>query len=313
MGENCRIGNDQRVGRLTDIPGIAVNPADPNHIVAVSEDFINGHCEHHVSFDAGATWETGQLRAPDRFPSPPCPVFDSGGYGHMDGSVAFGSGSNVYTVFSSIRGMEGDTALVARSTDGRRTFGVAAEALPGGEVDQPINSRPKLAVQPRPEGDRVIVESWLAIATNGAGPGKAYRTSVVVSEDGGATWPPPVTASPLGQTTVRSMAPALASDGTIHLAWTNQDDVPRSIWTARSDTVGKTWTSRRAAPVGRDPRVAVDPSSGLVFLAYHRRRLGARSPRPHPGPRPCQRRAVPSGADGRRSRSWRWCCSDAVP
>lgn len=313
MGENCRIGNDQRVGRLTDIPGIAVNPADPNHIVAVSEDFINRHCEHHVSFDAGATWETGQLRAPDRFPSPPCPVFDSGGYGHMDGSVAFGSGSNVYTVFSSIRKMEGDTALVARSTDGRRTFGVAAEALPGGEVDQPINSRPKLAVQPRPEGDRVIVESWLAIATNGAGPGKAYRTSVVVSEDGGATWPPPVTASPLGQTTVRSMAPALASDGTIHLAWTNQDDVPRSIWTARSDTVGKTWTSRRAAPVGRDPRVAVDPSSGLVFLAYHRRRLGARSPRPHPGPRPCQRRAVPSGADGRRSRSWRWCCSDAVP
>ncbi len=267
VGENRRVGAEPQVARLTDIPGIAVNPADHRHVVAVSENYLNGQCEHHVSFDAGATWTTGQLRAPAEFPSPPCPVFDSGGYGHMDGSVAFGSGSNVYTVFSSLRGNEGDSALVAKSTDGGRTFGVATVANPGGAVDQPVNSRPKLAVQPRPEGDRVIVESWLSIATNGAGPGKGYRASVTVSNDGAATWAAPVDASPLGQTAREIDKPVVGPDGAIHLAWKNQDD--NSLWVAESVTGGTTWTSRRAVPPnGLHPRIAVDHTTGLVVLAY---------------------------------------------
>ncbi|MDQ3896545.1 MAG: hypothetical protein M3326_04700, partial [Actinomycetota bacterium] len=58
VSENTRFqgdNNDPLRGR--DIPGMAVDPADPRHIVMIDEDFLGGQCDHHVTFDGGRTWD----------------------------------------------------------------------------------------------------------------------------------------------------------------------------------------------------------------------------------------------------------------
>ena len=63
-----------------DIPGLAVNPADPRHVVLIDEDFLSGQCVFHTSFDGGRTWpHNGHLTVPSDFADPPCRTFDSGG------------------------------------------------------------------------------------------------------------------------------------------------------------------------------------------------------------------------------------------
>jgi len=90
--------------RGRDIPGFAVDPSDPRHVVMVDEEFIAGQCDFHTSFDGGRTWSDGHLTVPSDFADPPCRTYDSGGYAHFNKSVVWGTGQNVYTTFASHRG-----------------------------------------------------------------------------------------------------------------------------------------------------------------------------------------------------------------
>src|ERR1700722_17543012 len=93
-------------GRGVDVPGLAVDPTNQNHIVEANIDPINLQCEYHVSFDGGQTWAGGDLTLPAptatiAYPSPTCTSnFDSGGYAHFNTGIVFGSGQNVYVTFS---------------------------------------------------------------------------------------------------------------------------------------------------------------------------------------------------------------------
>src|SRR4051794_24459794 len=52
--ENTRFQDDNRDPvRGRDIPDFAVDPADPRHVVMISEEFITGQCDFATSFDAG--------------------------------------------------------------------------------------------------------------------------------------------------------------------------------------------------------------------------------------------------------------------
>ena len=101
VGESRRFGESTDPVRGRDAPAMAVNPSDPRHIVLVDQDMLIGQCDFHTTFDGGRTWTDGHLTAPPGFTTPPCPTFDTGGYTHANQSVAFGSGLNVYTTFSS--------------------------------------------------------------------------------------------------------------------------------------------------------------------------------------------------------------------
>jgi hypothetical protein len=102
---NRRVGIDNLDPfRGGDIPAVAADPGDPRHIVMVNQNFVTGDCEFRVSFDGGSRWDAGKLRAPEGFSSPPCRTLSSGGYPHVNQSVAFGTGQNVYTVFDSPKG-----------------------------------------------------------------------------------------------------------------------------------------------------------------------------------------------------------------
>lgn len=270
--ENYRLVSPETPGRGRDVPGLAVNPRNSNHIVEADVDYLNGECDYRVSFDAGRTWSGGHLEAKNSgenppFPDPPCEQnFDSGGYAHFNATVVWGSGQNVYVAFSSHRGEfnrpeggdpnnpdrengAGDDSLVARSTDGGRTFKPAVVAVPGSTNPQPFSIRPQVAVEPgagRSGQDRLYANAWQChnkLRTGQtrlggcSGGGGDRRMLVARSDDGGATWTDRVVASAQN---VRSGAdaanaasedeqmrepsqPVIGPDGAVYIAWRNRD------------------------------------------------------------------------------------------
>ena len=255
FGENYRLISDTPA-RGRDIPGLAVNPANENHIVEADVNPVNLQCDYHVSFDGGRTWMGGHLTIANNGEVPPFPVpacdqnFDSGGYGHFNTGIVFGSGQNVYITFSAHRGPfnrpegnsdggTGDDSVVARSTDGGRTFAPAVLAVPGGG---PVSAapglagrglRPQLAVQ-RGAGtggqDRLYIASWHCYIKprassfsvnnpNGSrggcsGGGGERRILVARSDNGGSTWTAPVLASAANVRTGTVTAPSNIPAGT---------------------------------------------------------------------------------------------------
>ena len=245
FGENYALSSAGTPGRGRDVPGLAVDPANPNHIVEADANPANLQCDYHVSFDGGRTWSGGHLTIRDGGESPPFPTpacdqnFDSGGYAHFNTGVVFGSGQNVYITFSAHRGPfnrpesgtdggAGDDAVVARSTDGGVTFQPAVVALPGGGPVQANlglagqGMRPQIAVQRGAAGgqDRLYVASWHCYvkvrasqsARGGcSGGGGERRILVARSDNGGSTWTTAVLAS---AASVRSGQAALEAGST---------------------------------------------------------------------------------------------------
>jgi putative cell wall-binding protein len=277
VSPNARLGVDANPVRGHDVPALAADPADVNHVVEVDEDFVAKRCTFRVTFDGGRTWAGGDLAAPADFPQPACGRFDGGDYAHVDGSVAFGTGQNVYTTFSWNRPGQTDATLVARSTDGGRSFAPAVVAIDGqATTDTSGNEgfvRPKLAVQARAQGDRVVVASWLITLTGTAEP-QARKATTAVSGDSGVTWSAPVNANPPDQKVRELSQPVIAADGAVYVAWRTLDPAPAQnfLIVGKSVDGGVTWSTVQAGPAtgtrGSDPKLAVDPRSSTLYLAY---------------------------------------------
>ncbi len=297
FGENYRLSSTDTPGRGRDVPGLTVDPANPNHIVEVDSDPVNLECDYHVSFDGGRTWSGGHLRARIGGESPPFPTpacsqnFDSGGYHHFNTGVVYGTGQNVYVTFSAKRGPfnrpesniengPGDDVMLARSTDGGRTFQPAIPAISSTASPQPFRIRPQLAVQ-RGGGtggqDRLYLSAWecfIKTRANGqrggcAGGGGDRRMFVARSDDGGATWTAPVLASAANVRSGADVAnaaspdeqvrepaqPVIGPDGAVYIGYRNRDLTSGTtcplnptgniqancIVVARSTDLGQTW------------------------------------------------------------------------
>lgn len=271
-GENENLRDPERAVRGRDIPGLAVNPADPSHVVEVEEEFYEGDCDHHVTFDGGETWARGTLTGPEGFPTPLCPQFDRGGYSHSNGAVAFGRGLDVYTAFTAARPGEGDSILVAKSVDGGRTF-APAEVVIEGAPDENISGtfRPKIAAS----GDRVTVvaRSCDALLVPGA-VAVCYYLQTTSTTDGGETWTDPVQLQATTDTTAASSnhfsQPAFTPDGLIHIVYTRPSAGPRAnLILATSADDGRTWSYSDIAVVPglTEPKLVAGPD-GALYLAY---------------------------------------------
>ena len=278
--------------RGADIPGIAVDPADTRHRVVFDQNFVTSQCEVHVTFDGGSTWDVTSLKAPAGFVSPPCQQFNASGYPHTNQSIAFGSNNQVYATFDSTTGPrevftnatnglgQADSTLVAKSSDGGKTFGVAQVVLAAPPGPQPYYVRPTVGAQARPGGDRVVVAAWGELVTSGGpadGAGER-RLVTAVSNDGAATWQPPVDASAPGEQVREPAAPVFGNDGTIYAAWRNRDNPPspQNEIVGKSTDGGLTWTRNVAGAVtgfGQGPdggaqQLAIDKSSNALYLVY---------------------------------------------
>jgi hypothetical protein len=304
---NVRIGTDTSAFRGRDTPGLAVNPSDPRHLVEVEVNVGRGRCDYHVSRDGGATFPvSGVLTAQARPGEPPYPPPPPGGSeplcdvsnasASMDGSVAFGTGQNVYVPFATRRSTaEGFSVVVARSSDGGNTFqpGVVAMAPAPGSAN-PTFTRPELAVERRVGmPDRIYVAA-------GTGTFSGGPVRLAVSEDGGLTFtrpagfprpqpPPPAPPGPpivgdiSGEDTPDSPSnPVVGPDGALYVAFRTVSgpcpDAPTvracgQVKVTKSTDGGQTFTKTTAAEVrgygpdisgavfGADtvPRIAVDP------------------------------------------------------
>src|SRR5919202_1418944 len=235
------------------------------------------------------------LPGPSTLVSPPCQGLDSSGYPHVNQSIAFGSNNQVYTTFDSTTGPrevftnatnglgQGDSTLVAKSSDGGKSFGVATVVIAAPPGPQPYYVRPTVGVQVRPGGDRVVVAAWGELVTSG-GPADGAgdrRLVTAVSNDGAATWSAPVDASAPGEQ-VREPSPAVfGTDGTIYLAWRNRDNPPSpsNEVVAKSTDGAATWSTPLRVnddPTGNKvrqhvPRIAVAPNGRIdVVWLDHR-------------------------------------------
>ncbi len=284
--------------------GLAVNPANQRHMVAVYADWTNLWCEVAVTQDAGITWRRSRLRAPEEFIQPPCTVGS-----HLsqliDQSIAFGAGNRVYATFASASGNEeapqGQSALVARSTNGGRSFAMGVVALRGGTVLEqgPDYTLPKLVVRAaarRSGRDRIFLVAGSAQAAHDT---TAANTIVFTrSGDNGKTWSDPSVISGEGVDAIEASLPVLGRNGDLFVAWRTRNPGAQpgtfapegTITLGRSSDGGATWTRVPVAnvqgyiytgptqgpflPAGATfnassfPRIAADRRTGNIYLVY---------------------------------------------
>jgi hypothetical protein len=295
-----------------DAVGMAVNPENPRHIVALYSDYQTSWCEVVVSTNSGRTWRRSRLKAPAGFIVPPCTVGNHLA-NFVDGGIAFGKGNHVYATFASGRtDDEGDSVgksvLVARSTNGGRTFGVATVALPGGDDPEvgPDYTLPKLVVKAGrgATDDRIHVvanaeETEPRINPQLTAPDAEQKIVVTTSRNGGRTWDAPVSAGRQGESSIEVTQPVLGKNDTLYVGWRTRRANPANpgaflpegtVVVARSADQGRTWKQVTAAgvqgfiytgpitppysatPTSFDastfPRLAADPRNGNVYLVY---------------------------------------------
>src|SRR5215203_5167805 len=206
VGKNRPLLPDANPVHARDAVGLAVNPRNPKHLVAVYTDLTTMHCEVATSFNGGRRWRRTRLKAPAGYVSPACTV---GRHlsALLDQSIAFGKGRNVYTTFSSAivdaQGEpQGKSVLVAHSRDGGRSFGTATVAVTGGTSLEtgPDYTLPKLVVRrgSRTRRDHVFVEAS-STDDNPSAPGQQQEDTVLLtSTNAGRTWSPPHRVNPAG-------------------------------------------------------------------------------------------------------------------
>ena len=156
VGKNYRLNADSSAFRGKDQVALAVDPANPQHVVEVNADYLTEGCEHTVSFDGGATWSPAVRFANLPGFRPTCRV-----PGHLADqlyqTVAFGRGQNVYVAMIAPKeaaggGEEGASVVVSKSTDGGKTFSTPTVAMRGGvsgaQAAGPSYELPTVTVDP---------------------------------------------------------------------------------------------------------------------------------------------------------------------
>lgn len=288
-----------------DALGMAANPSNPRHIVAVYADWVSLNCEVAISTNAGKTWRRTALKAPPGFADPPCTIGNHLA-NQLDGGIAFGRGNRVYVTFATGRVLpdgtgSGKSVLLARSTDGGRTFGTGAVILPGGDnADSgPDYIMPKLAVSPgsTADSDRIYVAA--SGAGNDSHDGVQGEDTVFTSSgDGGNTFTEPRIANDPAQNSIEHSGPTLGHDGAVYIAWRTREKNPAKpgsfipegkLVVARTTDLGLSWTRTNVAGVkgfvyngppapplqpgtsftaSTFPRLASNPRNGDVYLVY---------------------------------------------
>ncbi|MCE4610838.1 MAG: exo-alpha-sialidase [Desulfurococcales archaeon] len=262
-------------------PTLAVNPLDPNNVVAAAhhEDTgpLNVVVGVYYSFDGGMTWE-GPV------PMPPAEPTD---FLASDPALTAGpSGAFYLTYFSvgprmseTVRFWFSSTIIVAKSVDGGASWEVVLKLDPfyidfeglrnrGIFVSNVLLDKEYIAAGPGPSGDIVVVsytEFMDGYDSTKASQFTRMRIMAVISLDGGRTWKGPVQVSdevyiyyrgPQGgvERVIQGSNPAVGPDGTIYIAYYDSGEdgwlAGRArIMVVKSVDGGETWSEPIEAAV----------------------------------------------------------------
>lgn len=203
---------DPREISANNSPALASNPTRPaNLVVANRIDLPRYSCALHVSDDGGGSWKPSQIPFPAGEEQPPrCYAPD----------VAFGGDGALYVSFVTLKGTGNvpSAVWVSRSTDGGRTLAEPVRAA--GQLAFQVH----LVASPKEEG--LLYLTWLQAAEVAplAFPTAGNPAVVSRSTDGGTTWSPATKVSPAKRQRVVAPSPALATDGTLFVAYLDLGD-----------------------------------------------------------------------------------------
>ena len=213
---------------------IAIDPSNDEVLLAGSNSHGDRRVHAYGSTDGGATWakvplprSTGTI-----FSADPAVAIDRTGRQYF-GHVRIASQARRITI---------DVVVAARSGPAGQWRSVAVRPLP-----RVFDDKPAIAVDTwpgSPHADRVYL-AWSRIT-------RARRGFIALShsDDGGATWSPPVRVSDSARTLDSYASLAVAPDGSVYVAWWNA--FGRGVFVDRSTDGGATF--------GRDR--LVDPIAG---------------------------------------------------
>jgi hypothetical protein len=230
------LAQDRRLNQdLTGLPQgetmIAVNPNDPQHLVATWIDWDSPRGQrnavfHARSLDGGATWQTAETTVPG----------GPGTWTRIDPAVTFDGLGNVFSIFSTPENLT-DSVWVLRSTDGGLTF-TGATPAGSGSADKPW-----IAADPVSNN---VYAAWTIV---GAGVRFARST------DHGVTFSTPVTLTvPSGSISMLDVGPG----GEIYVVYVSQTTF--AVRMDRSLDAGISWLGNDRAVV--QPVVAPHPVNG---------------------------------------------------
>jgi hypothetical protein len=270
----CRAAFNPLPARGYEGPAVAVDPEDPDHYVVTDANMISASCSWHVTFDAAREWTDGIFVVPEGYTG--CRI-NGGSGGHVPtGNTVFGPSGTIYHVFGSAHeeDVRRESVLLASSTDGGRNFQVRVAARPGPDVGY---ARPYLAVVRGPSGqDSVLLTFWECTPADGRCP----RVRFARSDDGGATFSPPVEVNDEigGQ---NPSQPAVTQDGAVHVLYQVRfnDGIVELIHATSTDG-GATFPSREV--IDRQPSIGVaydaaklvSGPNGALYTVYSDSRTG---------------------------------------
>ena len=276
---SCRASSDARLGRGYDGMSVAVDPADPNHIIVTDANMAAGHCTWHTTFDRGKEWIDGTFQEPAGYTG--CHINGAAG-GHVPtgpSGVSFGSNGVIYATYASAPTEQGtrESVIIGKSTDGGKTFRTSVAARPPG--DDISYARPLMAVVPSTTGgaDRLLLSTWLCNQNGRFCPGALF----LKSEDGGTTWTQPVAVHDAALGVRSPSEPIVLPDQSILVTYiADYDNGTSDLLLAKSTDNGATFTS---AVIDRQPRLgdrydpgkmAFDPRANAIYLVYSDQRTG---------------------------------------
>jgi hypothetical protein len=247
-------------------PDIEVDPLDPSHMIASSNDYGTCCDEYYTTFDGGATWKTGNMSnlGPPRYGSDPVTVFDV-----KHGTALHTSLSYTANVFA----CNGDL-VVSVSEDGGLNWLPPTVISHGAGCDlsatQYFNDKPWIVVDNNPSSPHygTAYVTWSRFLSHKG----AYASSPIYeshSTDGGYTWSTPqeISGANAARCTYQEdgiddgscdedqfSVPTVGPDGTVYVAF--QNDQNEALWESgeqfddqyllvTSADGGRTWSSPR--------------------------------------------------------------------
>ena len=222
-------------------PDITVDPIDPSHMIASSNDYGSCCDQFYTTFDGGHSWKTGNMSNEDaaRTGSDPVTIFD------RKHKVALHSSLN-YTFNDAGESCDGDL-VVSPSKDGGIVWGKPVVVGGGQGCDssslQLFNDKEWITADNNPSSKyygRVYL-TWTVFESHH---GNYVRSAIFAahSDDGGKKWSDPdeisgtdpalctfQLAGPAGQCDENQFSvPAVGPDGTVYVAFQNEQN--QALW-----------------------------------------------------------------------------------
>jgi hypothetical protein len=249
-------------------PDVEVDPADPRHMVASSNDYGSCCDQFYTTFDGGRTWQTGNMSVedPSRIGSDPVTTFDT-----RTGTVLHSSLNFTFNA-DGTQACDGDL-VVSLSEDGGLTWGepvVVAGGL-GCDLDplQFFHDKEWMVTDNNPQSPfygRTYL-TWTRFESRN-GSFVASPIFEAHSDDGGRTWSTPQeisganerictfqTAGPAGRCDEDQFSvPTVRPDGTVVVAfqngqnaalWESAEELDNQYLVVRSRDGGRTWSRPR--------------------------------------------------------------------